>query len=320
LVLRDTWSRRHRAELRYGHGDIFSYEDLPQPLRVQIFHLLQDTIGGWAESNPYAYAPSPPSKSNQIWAWLDKALADELGMFGPGQRRNSFQNFPKFFMQCRDIDQLLDRVEVTFRLIDKHVHHWTPIDRQSSDAVTPADEAIATLNACFLEHRVGYQYEAGRIATIDNQMVLAEVVLPTLQLLSDRAFAGPNHKFLTALNHLRHVRTKEAIVEATKSFESTIKTICDLRRWHYQATDTASKLIELVFQQGLILPYLLSEFTALSSVLESGATVIRDNTPAHGQGAVPVVVPEHLVHFAINSVAANIRFIVEARRQKGSSA
>ena len=310
MVLRDTWSRRKRLQEQQGAGDVFTYDDLPQALRAQIFHLLRDTIGRWGDASPYPWGPVP--RSNGCWAQLERALAEEFGLFGLGPHQNSFQNFTEFFLRCQDIDQLLDCVELAFRIADTDVKTWHFGDREASEATLYPGEAIAQLNARFLERRVGYQYESGRIIKIDNQMVHAEVVTPALQLLSDPLFAGPNQEFLTALDHLRHGRTKEAIVEAAKSFESTMKTICDLRRWSYKPTDTASRLIEVLFAKGLIPPYLQSEFTALKSVLESGAPTIRNKTPAHGQGAVPTVVPAHLARFAINSVAANIVLVVEA--------
>lgn len=310
MVLRDTWSRRKRLQEQQGAGDVFTYDDLPQPLRVQIFNLLRHTIGGYAEPEPYSFANPPPS--NQCWGQLEHMLADDFGLFGLGQHPNPIQNFTEFFMRCQNIDQLLDCVELTFRAVDRIVRGWMPDEQRRSGADTHPDDAIARLNARFLEHQVGYQYESGRIIKIDNQMVHAEVVTPALQLLSDPLFAGPNQEFLTALGHLRHGRTKEAIVEAAKSFESTIKTICDLRGWSYLPTDTASRLIDVLFSNGLIPTHLQSQFTALKSVLESGAPTIRNRTPAHGQGAVPTVVPQHLARFAINTVAANIVLLVEA--------
>jgi hypothetical protein len=258
----------------------------------------------------------PPS--NNCWSQLEHMLADDFGIFGLGPHRNPLQNFTEFFMQCQDIDLLLDCVELPFRAIDRVVREWSADDRRRSGADTYPDDAIDRLNARFLEHRVGYQYESGRIIKVDNQMLHAEVVTPALQLLSDPTFAGPNQEFLAALDHLRHGRTKEAIVEAAKSFESTMKAICDLNSWGYQPTDTASRLIDVLFSKGLIPPYLQSEFTALKSVLESGAPTIRNKTPAHGQGAVPVAVPDYLARYVINSVAASIVLMVEAHRRQGS--
>jgi hypothetical protein len=63
-----------------------------------------------------------------------------------------------------------------------------------------------------------------------------------------------------------------------------------------------------------------TDVLARHGLKERGPCYGAYKTSLHGQGAVPVVVPEHLARFAINSVAANITFMVEAHRQKGASA
>jgi hypothetical protein len=312
-MLRDTWSRRQRQAAQQSPGDVFKYDEIPSEFRVQVFHLLRHTIGGYADPNPWdPLANLPPS--NRLWGRLENMLAEEFGLFQLGEGSNPFRNFTQFLLDCPDVDQVLDCIELSFRAIDEVVRQWSPEDRYRSGADTYPDNAIATLNARFLEHRLGYQYASGRIVKIDNQMVHAEVVVPTLTLLSDSAFAGANQEFLTALDHLRHRRTKEAIVEAAKSFESTMKTICDLKQWSYAPTDTASKLIDVLVQKGLIPTYMQTQLNALRSLLESGAPTIRNKTAAHGQGAVPIAVSEDVARYAINTAAANITLLVEVYR------
>lgn len=160
MVLRDTWSRRKRLQEQQGAGDVFNYDGLPHALRVQIFNLLRRTIGGYAEPEPYSFASPPPC--NECWGQLEHWLADDFGMFGLGPYQNPLQNFTEFFMQCQDIDQLLDCVELPFRAVDRVVRRWPPDEQRRSGADTHPDEAIDQLNARFLEHQVGYQYESGR--------------------------------------------------------------------------------------------------------------------------------------------------------------
>jgi hypothetical protein len=115
--------------------------------------------------------------------------------------------------------------------------------------------------------------------------------------------------------HERHRRNedKDAINWALKAFESTLKAICTARGWHFdRSRDTASKLLEIVFAQGLIPTYLQTQFTALRSLLESGIPTVRNKTAGHGQGEVVTEVPQYLTKYALNTAASNIVLLIEA--------
>jgi hypothetical protein len=49
-------------------------------------------------------------------------------------------------------------------------------------------------------------------------------------LLHDAAYEGAEAEFLSAHEHYRHARNKEALTDALKSFESVMKSICTKRR------------------------------------------------------------------------------------------
>ena len=69
-----------------------------------------------------------------------------------------------------------------------------------------------------------------------------------------------------------------------KSLESTMKTICDKRRWGYAKNDTASKLLAVCFDNGLVPPFWVSHFSALRATLEAGVPTGRNKLSGHGQG------------------------------------
>ncbi len=311
VSLPDLWSRRKREQEGHGDGDIFIYDSLPSALRVQIVTILYDTIGGYAvQSLGTAYRFYPAS--NVVWDRLHHALAKEFGLFQMGPSADTLRNFSDFFLGTTDIDYALDCIELAFRLIDSDVRGWTMAERMESQAHQDPDDAIQELNARLLEHRVGYQWVSGQIVRIDNEMVHKTIILPALRLLSDPSFAGANEEFLSANEHLREGRGKEAITEAAKAFESTMKTICDLRRWPYLPTDTAQTLIDILLANSLVPEYLQSQFTSLRSLLESGVPTVRNKASAHGQGSAPVLLPEHLASYALAVAAANIVLVVRA--------
>lgn len=135
-----------------------------------------------------------------------------------------------------------------------------------------------------------------------------------LLLLHDEEFRGAEEEFLNAHKHYRDGRQKEAIADALKAFESTLKTICDRRSWSYDPKATAKPLLDVVLQNGLVPPELEPQFSGLRAALESGLPMIRNRKGGHGQGQEPVTVPPHIVAFALHLAAANIVFLVEAHR------
>ena len=104
------------------------------------------------------------------------------------------------------------------------------------------------------------------------------------------------------------------MVECLKALESTLKVICRSRAWPYAETDTASRLLAVVFEQKLIPAFLQSEFSSLRSSLESGIPTTRNRLAGHGQGEAPIQVPEHLTAYLLHLTASSILFLIQADR------
>ena len=150
---------------------------------------------------------------------------------------------------------------------------------------------------------------------MDSEYLHQEVTKSAIKLLHDPAFRGASDEFLRAHEHYRSGRNKEAIAEALKAFESTLKTICERLGWSYDRRATASTLIGIVLGNGLVDASLQSYFTGLREILQSGLPTIR-NKSGHGQGSQPVEVPDYLAAFALHTVGASIVMLVEAYRAK----
>lgn len=179
-----------------------------------------------------------------------------------------------------------------------------------------ADDAIADLNHRFRENGCGYQYDGGRILRVDSQLLHSEVVKPALALVVAKGFEGPNKEFLVAHEHLRHARYEAAVTEACKAFESTMKAICDARRWKYDASKaTASTLIKILIDNELVPNYSGEHLRAVEKSLIGLATV-RNKNSGHGGGAKPRDLPEHVAAYALHLAAANIVFLIECHLAK----
>ena len=310
----ETFSKRLKKKQRAGKTDVFQYDDLPNEFRVQVVHILADAIGCWEYASEWDLVP----ESNKWWHHIHSQMVREFGVFRLSERGGDLFEECQHFIQEAEALPTLDLIEFAFRFIDRGIrpflvkHHW---DFPGRPAQSP-DDAIKELNERFLEHSLGYAFVDGQLIRKDSQFVHAEVVQPALALLAGAKFRGPSDEFLRAHEHYRHGRHKEAIQDALKAFESTMKAICDARRWTYKPTDTAKPLIDVLLKNDLVPPFLQAHLTAFAAALASGLPTVRNKLAGHGQGATPVAVPGHFVAYALHLAATNIVMLVEAHNAK----
>lgn len=313
MAIFDLFSKRQKR-LRGEVPDIFTYDDLPQELRVQIIHIWRDAIGEdyrnsrWKEYTQYEMERAD---SSAMYHLIHESLCREYGKFSLVKYpSDSYENdIATYFLETNSSDDLLDIVEITFRVIDILLR-----GRPKGESKISPDDAISELNARFLEHGVGYQYESRQIIRKDSEIIHAEIVNPTLNLLHDPTYKGANEEFLKAHAHYRHGRFQECVAECNKAFESVMKTICDKRGWPYNQNDTAKKLIENCLAQGLIPNYLQNQFSSLRSLLESGIPTVRNRTSGHGKGVTTIVLPQYMASYILHLTATTIHFLVEAEK------
>jgi len=305
MSIYETFSKRMKRLSNHGQTDVYQYDELPRAFRVQLIHIWTDAIG------PVQYKGK---FSSQRWSEIQNTMAREKGVFSLGKAdEHPFQQCQAFLLQANTEDAL-DLIEITFRVIDRAVRRLPLLNRRDTNITQDPDEAIKELNHRFREHGIGYQFESGELMRVDSQFVHAEVVKPALALLHEAGFKGAQEEFLKAHDHYRHGRSKEAIAEALKAFESTMKAICAARKWPYPATATAKALIDILFEKELIPAPMQSHFTALRTTLEAGLPTVRNKTSGHGQGAQPVVIPDYMAAYALHLAATNIVMLVQAHK------
>ncbi|MBV6622342.1 MAG: hypothetical protein KI793_05185 [Rivularia sp. (in: Bacteria)] len=299
----DIFSKRQKR-LRGEVPDIYQYDSIPNPLRVQIVHIMNDALGDYRDSENQA-----------IYKAIHEVLCREYGRFYLVEEGNLLfgeygKDVTKFLVNTSNTDEALDVVELSFRVIDIH-YRQKQIRYNVQPKITP-DRAIEELNARFKEHGVGYQYESGQIIRVDSQIIHDNAVKPALHLLSYVRFKGANEEFLQAHEHYRHKRYKECLNDCLKALESTMKTICDNQGWAYESRDTAKKLIGICFNNNLIPIFLETQLSSLRQNLESGIPTIRNKLGGHGQGSEQIIVPEYFASYQLNMTASTILLLVEA--------
>ncbi len=285
--------------LRGETPDVYIYDDLPEPLRVQIVHIWKDSLFGGYEH-----------ESEKGHESVVKSLRHEYGVFklaNPTDRYRQFERELKnFFLQENNVEKALDAIELSFQYIERY---WNQNGNPSI-----ADYAIDELNYRFKDHGVGYQFTDRQIVRIDSEYIHAEIVKPGLKLLSQPHYSGAQQEFLKAHEHYRKGNAKEALNECLKAFESTMKAICEKRGWSNKKKVTAKSLIQVCFDNKLIPPFWQSHYSSLKKLLETSIPPGRNELSAHGQGSHQVTVPNHLVAYMLHMTASAIVFLAESEK------
>lgn len=304
----ETYSKRLRKHERARQPDAYQYDDLPKPLRIQIIHIWNSAIGPAVlrTSGRTTSGPRP------VWELIHDQVARELGIFylGDSPHPDPKQRCERFLLNASTNDAL-DIIELSFRVIQMLPQI---MDQSALRAFTSqvADDAVTELNNRFKEHSVGYQFEGGEIVRVDSQYVHAEAVKPAIALLNTADFEGASDEFLKAHEHYRNGRNGEAISEALKAFESTMKIICDKNGWSYPGGATAKTLIKIVLDNELIPKYMETHLAGLRNTFEAGLPTVRNKNSGHGQGILRRELPDYLAGYALHLAATNIVFFIEA--------
>ncbi|MGG7604140.1 STM4504/CBY_0614 family protein [Massilia sp. BKSP1R2A-1] len=302
---------RRQSDERGLSNDVLRYDEMPEPLRVQIVHIFNDVLGSETD---YDRRVSVQNAYGAIVATLRR----EYGVFelppSTRRRRNTITELREFILHEFNVEHVLDAVELACRVISVHSRDHSYLGRY--DGPSRAVSALDELNLRFKQHAVGYRYDvpSKQVVRIDSELIHSEVIKPALALLADPAYRGVQEEFLSAYEHYRHQRPKEALVDALKSLESMAKTIAQKHHWEYSAKATAKHLFDLLFEKELIPPMWASQYTGLRSMLESGVPTARNRLSGHGQGSEVVDVPDHFVAFALHQTAAAIVFLADAER------
>lgn len=313
MAIFDLFSKRQKA-LRGDVPDVFTYDDLPNALRVQIVHIWTDALGSDKDYyNDYGCGPNVKA----AYKFIVDTLCREYGIFQlptaeKYQGRMYLNELANYLLQVEDIERQLDIVELSFRYIDRLTRKYDYLQKQN--ASEKVDEAIHELNHRFKEHGVGFQFVEGEIVRVDSELLHSETVKPALRLLNEKNYHGAQQEFLSAYEHYRHGKHKEALNDCLKSFESTMKAICDRRNWAYQANATSKALIQVCFDNDLVPSFWQQQLTSLRSMLESSIPTGRNKLSGHGQGSTPTTVPDYLVAYMLHMTASTLVFLTTAEK------
>lgn len=301
----ETYTKRLKKRERAGQSDVYQYDELPQALRTQIYFILRDVFG-----RDYKRTVGRRYEGSSLWADLHDQMCRELGVFNldKNAQLDAQEKCRRFLLSAPTLEAI-NFIDMAFYGV---AHLPDLMGAANPDARTTPEEAVEELNERFKEHGVGYQFVGDEVVRVDSQYVHAEVVKPAISLLNTAGFNGAEEEFLRAHEHYRKGRLGEAMSDALKAFESTMKAICDKNGWNYRETDAAKGLIKSVLDNGLVPKYMETHLAGLRNTLEAGLPTVRNKNSGHGQGIFAKKVPEHLAGYALHLAATNIVFLVEA--------
>ncbi len=284
---------KRQKELRGETPNVYTYDELPHALKVQIILLWEDVLGHY---------------NDDIYEMVSETFCREHGLLQLpiGKIKMHPNTLANYLLQTNNVEKQLDIVELSFKYINE-------VDLFES--YSNASDTTNELNMRFKEHGIGFQFVEGEIIKVDSELIHSESVQPALRLLNEQNYQGAQQEFLGAYKHYNHGKNKEALNECLKSFESTMKAICDKRKWPYQSNATAKKLIQICFDNELVPKFWQQQLRSLSSILESSIPTGRNKLSAHGQGATPTIVPDYLVAYMLHMTASTLLFLTTAEKQ-----
>ncbi len=303
MAIVDLYSKRQKR-LKGEVPDVYTYDEIPQKLRIQIVHIIGDAIGKDIDNQEL---------SENMYKLFHDVLCREYGKFslGDGYNQSSKLKVFNFILQTPKTEEFFDIIELIFKFISGSLKERFEAYTDHVDVKVEPDDAIAELNERFKENGIGFSFDGGEIIRVDSTYMHTEITKPVIALLWNNKFEGANEEYLKAHEHYRHGRNKECLTECLKAFESTMKVICKEKGWAYNETDTAKKLIQICFQNQLVPTFTQNQFTSLQSLLESGIPTIRNKLGGHGQGQIRQTVDDEMTRYGLNLCGANIIFLIE---------
>jgi len=230
-----------------------------------------------------------------------------------------------FMFHC-SVDKFLSAIEILVTLKFNNMHrvyyrdHIENYTYKESNKET-LSSLINTINEIFKIEKVGYEIiPAGLdklpfiVVPFNSKYLYLETTKKPMSLMHNEDFKGALNEFEEALDEYRKGEYKDAILKATKSYESTLKTILDLKlpSPSYSNSDNIPKLVDKIKDDAEIIdPNLQTVFDSFWSVIKNGPPNIRNLVGAHGQGLDIKKVEKSYADFVLRLSGTYIVFLIE---------
>jgi hypothetical protein len=287
----------------------FVYNQFPRDLKIQCIHT-------WNEF--FAQERIPMESLGNIYIEIAKIVMKEHALStlpDPLYRTTYLDKVNLYFESISDVNKSLDIVQILCFYME-HLEDHLSAHGYNWPLLNKGKEAIAEINERFKRRGIGYQYGQDKIIRLDNQLLHAEAVDRTFQLLLEPQYSNVSKEYLTAHDHFRHRRNADCLTWSLKAFESVMKVVADRNGWKYDKGAAAKDLIQLLFEKHFFPPYLSNAMAGLRNFLESSMPTIRNKKGGHGSGSVVNEVPDSLAQYMIYITGSTLNWIVEIQQER----
>lgn len=303
----DVFSRREKAR-----GRRYKPDEITAKVRAHFILFYRDFVNGRLRSRPQ------DDYSHFFWEQMHNKLQHLYGRvyLSNLQTTDPGQDVIAHLLGCNS-DEFFDFVELSFKL---------DVSRRM---MNDENEVVDAVNEIFRMESVPYRLtpmvkvqekdpdpywgseaatiiritEYPRIVRADEEITYQEAVEPALDILAAHYFEAANKEFREALNHYRVGEHEDCLTKCGSAFESVMKVLCKRKRWKYNESDTASKLLEVIFSNSKLKPFFKTPFILI-------ATIRNRLSSSHGAGNKVRNVERHIAQYALTSTAAAIGILV----------
>lgn len=267
-------------------------------VRRRLWHFLQK------HNYPYYYQPDPHDnliENSSIENEVSKEVPGLYGMSKIEYRQELGQSDIHSFFLDTYPSRLFDIIQVWYDMLDK------------VDTTTEATkrEFQNELNMILQTEGVHWVFSDGNFFQMDSKFIEEHVHQQLQELYETKEFTGAQEEFVEARNYLSGNDCKNAILNACKSYESTMKCLLG-----GTSSDDATKLAQKIKKEGFLddLPLSLQE-VFIKKVMQC-LPVIRNDIAGHGQGRDSVSVEHDLAELSVNLAGALNLFLMRRELKK----
>lgn len=312
LLKRKLYSDRRKEIEEGGKKDYYIYDEVPAEFRNKLVYLVGDTLKPWVEElrDSWYRRMVSPTDTKPFRITRDAIL-----------RKYGYGHLPgdtlEGYIHQADSDHLLDFIELFLVASVQSIDGTRSTARKKDEAIKSAMER---LDAILKEHRIGYEFVGGQMIRKDSEYLHREIIKEAINLMYVEGFDGALTEFMRAIELSQEEKKEswaDAITNANKAFESTMKAICDKHGISYHKhKDTAKDLIQKMYDSGFLMPYLQNFTDQLRIMMASGLPTIRSREGAHGHGLKPKDIQRSYVQFALHLAGTFIVFLIQRHEEK----
>lgn len=166
------------------------------------------------------------------------------------------------------------------------------------------------VNEAMVAFECSWRLADGRFFQVDAEFLHDELVQKGEDVLRETGLEGAHDEFREAREDLSDGQTKDAILKAFKSFESTLKTVLD------KQNGDVSELLRLFREAGFMDDIPDAPAKALCKQVLASLATLRNELGGHGQGNAVLDVPRPYALLALHLAGGLNQFIVDQYLRK----